>query len=99
MRLTTKLCISLVIWMFCLSCDDGILRGYLEKSSDGETYLVIEDDNGGACGPILVDSKEWPHAIGEPGLIGAGIHRIECGGEMEFSIESGAVFHFDYWGP
>lgn len=83
-------------WLFH---SDGHLRGSTTESSDGQTYLSILDDNGGGCGPILVDGQAWPHKIGVPGLIAPGIHRIECGGGLELEIPPGVIFHFDYWGP
>ena len=83
-------------WLFN---SDGHLRGSTIESSDGRTYLSILDDNGGGCGPIQVDGQVWPHKIGVPGLISPGIHRIECGGELEFEIPPGVIFSFDYWGP
>lgn len=82
-----------------ISCDDGILRGKEIYSTDGKTYLVIQDDNGGQCGPILVNGSVWNFKIGEAGEIHPGIHSIECGGEIEFEIRAGTTFHFDYWGP
>ncbi|MGZ0080077.1 hypothetical protein [Methylomonas sp. YC3] len=88
---------SLVIAM--VACDDGYLRGSVTISSDGKTYLVVVDDNGCGCGPIIVDGKIWSYMIGEAGLITPGHHKIQCGGWIEFDIPEGVVFHFDYWGP
>ena len=81
------------------SCDDGHLRGSVVPSKDGGTYLAVVDDNGGACGPMLLDGNLWPYKIGEPGPVSPGRHRIECGGLIEFDIPQGVVFKFDYWGP
>jgi hypothetical protein len=81
------------------ACDDGHLRGSVVPSKDGGTYLAVVDDNGGHCGPLLLDGRPWPHAIGEPGLVQPGHHRIQCGGEIDFDIPRGVVFNFDYWGP
>ena len=80
-------------------CDDAHLRGSVTKSSDDKTYLTVLDDNGGVCGPIIVDGKIWPHKIGVAASITPGRHRIECGGWVEFDIPKGVVFSFDYWGP
>ena len=82
-----------------MGCGDKYLRGKVEKSSDGKTYLAIVDDNGGQCGPLKVDGKIWPYKINEPGPISPGEHTIECGGSISFIIPAGAVFNFDYWGP
>lgn len=82
-----------------VGCGDEYLRGSVTKSQDGKTYLSIVDDNGGQCGPIIVDGKVWPYTIGEPGLISPGSHSIECGGRIDFEIPNGAIFNFDYWGP
>ena len=81
------------------ACDDGHLRGSVEQSPDGETYLAVMDDNGGQCGPIKVDGAIWPHKIGESGRIAPGAHRIECGTSVSFEIPQGVVFRFNYWGP
>jgi hypothetical protein len=82
-----------------VACGDHELRGRVELSKDGRTYLVVADDNGGGCGPILVDGKRWLPAIGAPGSIAPGDHTISCGGDIQFHIDSGKTFHFDYWGP
>lgn len=81
------------------ACGEGNLRGRWEKSSDGKTYLAVVDDNGGKCGPLLVDGKPWPYKIGEPGPIRSGRHTIECGTGLAFEIPEGVVFRFNYWGP
>ncbi|MBV1921990.1 MAG: hypothetical protein KUG73_15025 [Pseudomonadales bacterium] len=75
------------------------LRGRYKASGDGKTYLVIEDDNGGKCGPLYVDKKVWPHGIDARGEVEAGDHSIECGGWMGVSIREGSTYYFDYWGP
>ncbi|HEU5181450.1 MAG TPA: hypothetical protein VFW45_11700 [Candidatus Polarisedimenticolia bacterium] len=80
-------------------CDDRELRGRVEASSDGGTYLVIEDGNGGACGPLRVDGKLWPHTLYETGAIAPGRHEVECGTRIAIEIEKGTTFHVDYWGP
>jgi hypothetical protein len=83
----------------CVACSEGDLRGSFKASQDGQTYLVVADDNGGHCGPIKIDGKVWPHRIGQAGRIDPGHHTIECGGEIGFDIRSGVVYRFDYWGP
>jgi hypothetical protein len=83
----------------CVACSKGSLRGTATPSQDGQTYLVVADDNGGHCGPIKVDGKVWPHPVGEAGPILPGHHTIQCGLDIEFDIRPGVVFKFDYWGP
>lgn len=75
------------------------LRGYTVPSPDGKTYLVVDDNNGGGCGPILLDGKKWDYALHSPGPVKPGLRKIECGGEIQFEIKEGVTFHFDYWGP
>jgi hypothetical protein len=60
---------------------------------------VVDDDNGGGCGPIFVDDREWPHPLHKSGAIQPGIHTIRCGTEIEFEIAPGVTYHFNYWGP
>ena len=96
--LCLRMCLLAAV-VFLAACDDGYLRGSVTKSSDGKTYLAVVDDNGGKCGPIIVDGKRWPYKIGEAGSIAPGHHKIECGGWVEFDIPQGVVFHYDYWGP
>jgi hypothetical protein len=66
-------------------------------STDGKTYLVVDGDNGGACGPILVDGKQWPSPLHVAGAIEPGLHTIECGDKIKFKIKAGTTFHFDDW--
>lgn len=94
-RFAARLCVLLII----SCCGGGDLRGHAEPSGDGRTYLVVDDDNGGQCGPLLVDGKRWRQALHASGPISPGPHTIACGGELEFSVDSGTTFHFDYWGP
>ena len=88
--------VALLTVLSC-SADTSPLRGEEEQSSDGLTYLVIEEGNG--CETILVDGLEWSHDLKELGQIEAGIHTIDCNGKIEFEIKEGTVFRFDYWGP
>jgi hypothetical protein len=83
-------------------CAKHELRGKSVRSADGKTYLVVEDNNGGGCGAILVDRRAWPYPLHAAGEIQPGSHQIACGDPdyfIEFSIEAGRTFHFDYWGP
>ena len=97
--MNSRISIIFVLILSFFSCVEGNLRGREEISKDGLTYLVIEDDNGGECGPLLVDGKEWTHGIGTKAQIEPGLHTIECGVELEFEIKEGTIFYFDYWGP
>jgi hypothetical protein len=78
---------------------DGDLRGESTPSPDGGTYLIIDDDNGGMCGPLTVDGKQWPHRIGQPGPVDPGTHVIACGTEIQVQVDSGQTYRFDYGGP
>jgi hypothetical protein len=83
-------------------CGKRELRGKSAASSDGKTYLVVDDNNGGACGSIMIDDRVWPQSIHLPGEIEPGVHKIACGdsgNSIEFEIKPGTTFHFDYWGP
>jgi hypothetical protein len=81
------------------ACSQGDLRGKAVPSPDGGTYLVVDDNNGGLCGPIRVDGQEWKVSLHSPGRISPGVHAIECGTTIEFAIREGTTFHFEYWGP
>ena len=79
---------------------DGHLRGTVEPSPDGRTYLQFDDDNGGeACRRIHVDGEPWPHPLGVPAEIEPGVHTAECAGALEFEVPEGVIFRFDDWGP
>lgn len=89
----------IVVAISVAACDDGNLRGSVTKSIDGKTYLVVMDDNGGKCRPIMIDDKIWPYEIGMAGPINPGHHEINCGGWKNFTIPPGTTFHLDYQGP
>lgn len=90
--------VLLLFLLVCAGCSDGDLRGYTEPSTDRQTYLVVEALAGSDCS-LIVDGNPWPYPIGAKGLIQPGKHTIECYGEIEFIIDEGVIFHFDYWGP
>lgn len=96
MRIKTVWLLSTLLALY--GCNTRHLRGFYKDSSDGNTYLVLVHDNGGACGPIRVDGKVWPYELGQKGLISAGVHTIECGGGLSFEIPEKVIFYFDYWG-
>lgn len=75
------------------------LRGRYKPSLDGKTYLVIEDDNGGKCGPLFVDKKEWLYGLNNKGEVKPGDHIIECGTWMGVTVQEGTIYYLNYWGP
>jgi len=80
-------------------CWNSDLRGTWSKSNDGNTYLVVAENNCKKC-PLIVDGKPWNHPVGEAGRIDPGHHKIgENGGEIWFDVPSGRVYRFNYWGP
>jgi hypothetical protein len=81
------------------ACSEGELRGRAVASADGGTYLVVEDDNGDQCGPLRLDGHEWKSPLHVPGRISPGVHEIACGGAVQFEVQEGTTFHFNYWGP
>ncbi len=84
------------------ACRGQDIRGKAVPSPDGQTYLVVDDDNGGHCGPLVVDGRAWLHGTHDPGSIVPGLHRIACGdtaGYLAFEVGAGRTYHFDYWGP
>lgn len=89
----------------CITSRD--LRGHWSPSPDGKTYMVIDDDNGGNCGPIMIDDRRWEHPVHRAGPITPGSHTISCGPTMrpkynngiDFRVQVGVTYHFDYWGP
>jgi hypothetical protein len=96
---TSAFALALLLAIAMNGCESRDLRGYSAPSGDGQTYLVVDDNNGGQCNSVLVDGKPWTHSIHAPGLISPGRHVIECGSEIEFAIQPATIFHFDYWGP
>ena len=91
--------LGLLLPVVLTGCGDSYLRGSVEPSRDGKTYLIVADDSGGGCGPIRLNGEIWPHAIGVAGEIAPGTQTIECGGSLQFDVPEGVVFTFDYWGP
>jgi hypothetical protein len=87
--------LSLVV----MGCEDHDLRGRFSKSMDGKTYLAVTDDNGGKCGPLTVDGKNWEKPIDRPREIVPGDHVVKCGGEIGFTVPAGVTYKFNYWGP
>ena len=100
--MTQRRLLPLIGLAFIFACGDGELRGHSEPSPDGRSYLVIEDDNRGACRKLLVDGATWTHPRGTAGEISPGEHTIKCGegdSGIGFSVRPATTFYFDYWGP
>jgi hypothetical protein len=96
------MCVSAIATLIITGCGERDLRGRIERSKDGRTYLVVADDNGAQCGPMFVDRLQWPQPIGVAGPIAPGDHFIACGsggGATGFHIDAGKTYYFDYWGP
>jgi hypothetical protein len=98
MRSSLGLLTSLVLLAAVAACSQ-VTRGKVSKSSDGNTYLAIDELDGPACTAVYVDGKPWPHPVGMAGAIEPGEHEIKCLAPIRFSIEPGTVFRFRYWGP
>ena len=98
-RVLAPAALLLIFALHAHACSKRDLRGRSVPSPDRKTYLVIDDANSSACKWVLVDGKTWPHAVGTPGLVAPGRHRISCGGDIEFEVREATTFHFDYWGP
>lgn len=97
MRTTWKIIFSLAVSALASCHVDSHLRGSVQPSSDGKTYLLVAEGNN--CDSIKVDGKSWDYPIGVAGEINPGVHIINCNGEIEFRIPEKVVFKFDYWGP
>ena len=95
----TRACLALVAPFLLAHCADVDIRGDARPSADGQTFLIVADDNGGKSGPLTVDGQRWPHAIGTPGAVRPGHHVIACGSDITVQVDSGTTYRFDYWGP
>jgi hypothetical protein len=86
----------LIALAILFSCMKRELRGYVSKSSNGETYLIIKDD----CNQqVFIDGIKWDHKINEKGLVSPGVHEISGCGSVIIEIKKGTIYKFDYWGP
>ncbi|MBL8957502.1 MAG: hypothetical protein JNK82_42405 [Myxococcaceae bacterium] len=74
------------------------LRGFDERTPDGGTLLVVDDDSGGGC-PLTVDGR--PVKAHRPIAVKPGRHTVACGSGNDFdvTVRAGHTYHFDYWGP
>jgi hypothetical protein len=91
-----RIAVTLLVITACGAHD---LRGESSPSPDGKTYLIIADDNGGKCGPLLVDGAVWPHTINSPGEVRPCRHVIACGTDISVQVDSMTTYRFTYWGP
>ncbi len=82
------------------SCRNRDLRGWWKYTSDGKTYLVIEDSDGAPVdNSCTLDGKPWPYETGQRGEIEPGVHELRCPMNVGFKVPAGVEYHFDYWGP
>ena len=79
MRVTTKRLVVLaaVLFVMAAGCEREHLRGRAEASADGRTYLVIEDDNGGAADACLWTTASGPLQINRPHPISPGQTKMQ----------------------
>ena len=102
MRSIAGYLIPLILMAMVVSCGDSHLRGRTQASPDNETYLAFDLKELPQCNPLIVDDREWPPPYDEPEkAIKPGQHLVKCGEDdtgIGFSIPSGVVFVFDYWG-
>jgi hypothetical protein len=100
MKRSLLVCALALPLLLGVTCGSGpVSRGEVSPSGNGKTYLVVDDDNGGGCGPVLVDGTPWGHALHTPGEISPGTHIIESCASLSFEVAAGTTFRFNYWGP
>jgi len=95
----TLLVIALVVGV---GCGDRDLRGKYVRSQDGETYLVVDEQDGPMCDRLYLDGQHWPLALHVAGKVSPGNHQIGCdstGATLAFEAKVGTTYHFNYWGP
>ena len=92
------LVIALVVGV---GCGDRDLRGKYVRSTDGETYLMVDEQDGPVCNTLYLDGHRWPHALHVAGKVAPGTHQIGCdstGATLAFEAKVGTTYHFNYWG-
>lgn len=78
----------------CAGCKgEYSLRGKAFPSSDGKTYLVVDEKESADC-LLVVDHKLWPYDVHVPGIVSPGDHDISCGGSLVVTVSTGTVFYF-----
>jgi hypothetical protein len=50
-------------------------------------------------GETKLGGKPWPHKVDARGQVSRGLHTLECGGKVAFTIARGTTFYFDDGGP
>jgi hypothetical protein len=61
-------------------------------SNDGQTYILIKDDNNESCHPLVVNGKRWEHPYNIPVSVSPGIYKLTCKlNELEITIEQGVT--------
>ena len=100
MKQSKKIFSSTAVFLiaFCFQSCREELRGEVEKSPNGNTYLVFEL----GCDSLHVNGDIWPHNESVKGEVPAGICKIQCGKSdtgLSINIQEGTTFYFDYWGP
>src|ERR1035437_8890498 len=71
-RAMVPVLLAFLAFITLVACADRSVRGSFTVSQNGETYLIVADDNGGECRPILVGGKIWIYPIGQTGTIEPG---------------------------
>jgi hypothetical protein len=103
--MTKKLTIVVLVlvvfgtWFYLYSGRNRNLRGWWTATSDGKTYLVIEDRDGSEESRCTLDGQPWTYRDGQRGEIKPGVHELRCHMKVGFNVPSGVEYHFDYWGP
>jgi hypothetical protein len=62
------------------------LRGYSWRTHDGNTYLIVVDDDSRNDIQHVLDGKAWPHPINHRGPITPGAHKLD---QTEFVVLPG----------
>ena len=59
-------------------------------TSDGETYILINEYNNKSCSPLTVNGALWEHPYNIPVLVSPEIYKLTCKlNDLEVTIEQG----------
>ncbi|MBK7864036.1 MAG: hypothetical protein IPJ65_36615 [Archangiaceae bacterium] len=86
----------LLVFLSCKRSED--LRGVEEKTPDGGTFLIVDDDGQGSCQLFLDGRRVKAH---QPREVSPGPHQLDCGdpkSTVTVTVHEGHTFHFTYWG-